>query len=281
MRISVLAFAVALACAAVSPFSTLVEAQTAAKRETFDAASIKRSESTSMYSMRGEPSGLTATNVTVLELIKFAYEVIERDVVGELPPWMKTARFDVIARTSNGPLAPRRLHAMTRALLEDRFRLDAAYTQAEGRVLALVREHSDGRTFPNLRPSEAKCERDAPLEVFDSTPRSPIDLKRCGVGAGTAGGGGGLIALVGTRVTMPEVAKAMSRWGGYDQPIVDRTGMSGEFDVMAAPQSDMVAPTSQARFLIALREMTGLTLRSEEGTYEVLRIRRIEQPSPN
>ncbi len=195
---------------------------------------------------------------------------------------MKTTRFDVIARTANGPLTPSRLHAMTRALLEDRFRLDASYTQAEGRVLALVREHSDGRTFPYLRPSEAKCERDAPIEVFDPMPRRILDFSgRCGVVTGTSPGGAGLTGLFGTRVTMQEVAKAISRWGGYDQPIVDRTGMAGEFDMAAATQADMVAPTGQARFLIALREMTGLTLRGEDGTYEVLRIRRIEQPSPN
>lgn len=43
----------------------------------------------------------------------------------------------------------------------------------------------------------------------------------------------------------------------------------------------MVAPTSQARFVIALREMAGPTLPDEEGTYEVVRVRRIEQPSAN
>jgi hypothetical protein len=45
--------------------------------------------------------------------------------------------------------------------------------------------------------------------------------------------------------------------------------------------ADMVAPTGQARILIALREQTGLTLRAEQGSYEVLRVRRIERPSAN
>ncbi len=85
MRISALALVVTLACAAVYPSSAVVEAQTAATRESFDAASIKRAVSTSMRSMRAEPTGLTATDVTVLDLIKFSFEVIDRDVVGELP----------------------------------------------------------------------------------------------------------------------------------------------------------------------------------------------------
>jgi hypothetical protein len=35
------------------------------------------------------------------------------------------------------------------------------------------------------------------------------------------------------------------------------------------------------RFLMALREQAGLILRAEHGSFEVLRIRHIEQPSPN
>jgi uncharacterized protein (TIGR03435 family) len=80
---------------------------------------------------------------------------------------------------------------------------------------------------------------------------------------------------------MREVAAALSRNGGYDHPIVDRTGLTAEFDVSVMANGDIVAPTRQARLLIALREQAGLTLRSEEGMYEVLRIRRIEQPSAN
>ena len=89
------------------------------------------------------------------------------------------------------------------------------------------------------------------------------------------------VHFFGARVTMQEFARALSRYGGYDHPIVDRTGLTGEFDVGAAASGDIVAPTRQARLLIALREQAGLTLRSEEGTYEVLRVRRIEQPSAN
>ena len=169
---------------------------------------------------------------------------------------------------------------MTRALLEDRFRLDASYEQATGRILALVRERSDGRTGPNLRPSESKCQVDAPLSEFDPMPRRVLTFgERCGFGY--AASSGALSGVFGARVTMREFAAQLSRIGGYDRPIVDRTGLEGEFDLSAFSRADMVAPTSQARFVIALREQLGLTLRGEQGTYEVLRIRRIEQPSAN
>ena len=48
------------------------------KRETFDAASIKRTSEPTAFQIRDEPSGLTATNVTALYLITFAYGVLER-----------------------------------------------------------------------------------------------------------------------------------------------------------------------------------------------------------
>ena len=147
--------AVILASATLWP-SPIIKAQAANERETFDVASIiRRVSSTSTRLMRGEPSGFTATDVTALDLIKYAFDVIERDVIGELPGWVKTTRFDIVARTANGPLTPRRLGAMIRALLEDRFRLDASYEQATGSVFALVRDRSDGRTGPYFRPSES------------------------------------------------------------------------------------------------------------------------------
>ena len=80
---------------------------------------------------------------------------------------------------------------------------------------------------------------------------------------------------------MQELAEQLSRIGGFDRPVIDATRLNGEFDLLAFPTEDMIAPTSQARFLIAMREQLGLTLRGEEGIYPVLRIRRIEQPSAN
>jgi uncharacterized protein (TIGR03435 family) len=80
---------------------------------------------------------------------------------------------------------------------------------------------------------------------------------------------------------MQEYAAALSRYGGSDRPVVDRTGLTGWFDLTAVTSADMIAPTRQALLLIALREQLGLTLRGEEGTYPVLRIRRIHQPSAN
>ena len=79
-----------------------------------------------------------------------------------------------------------------------------------------------------------------------------------------------------------------SRVGSFDRPVVDRTGLTGEYDLAAGPTPVMAGPASgdfeaysEFRFLTALREQLGLILRAEPGSFDVLRVKRIEQPSPN
>ena len=263
--------------------STDSGAQATTQRETFDVASIRVSQSGSARPIRLHPSGLDVSNATALELIEFAFDVIERDVVGEFPSWVKTTPFDVAARTANGPLTPRQVRAMARALLEDRFRLNASSERVDGRVYALVSARPDGGvTGALLRTSLSTCDVDAPLSdaVERRAPARVLSLlDMCGLSTVTEGGT--LTGLLGTNVTMQELAVQLSRVGGFGLPVVDRTGLDGRFDVVIAPQPDMVAPRSEVRFLMALREQAGLTLRAEQGSFEVLRIRSIEQPSPN
>jgi hypothetical protein len=74
---------------AVSPPSKVIEAQTR-ERETFDVVSIKEDRSGSQAFIRAEPSGLTVVNKTALELIMHQFNMLKRDVVGELPGWAQT-----------------------------------------------------------------------------------------------------------------------------------------------------------------------------------------------
>ncbi|HEX5109887.1 MAG TPA: TIGR03435 family protein [Vicinamibacterales bacterium] len=274
---------VAASLAAISP--PVIGAQGTAERETFETASIRenRSGSTARHLIKPQPSGLTVTNATVLNLIAYAFSVNERDVVGDVPGWVRTSKFDVAARAADGPLTHRRVQSMTKALLQARFELDASYERAVGPVYALVAARSDGTRGPNLRPSESKCAADPPLRA-DAEPAMVRSLsfgERCGISIVTNADGGALIALSGRRLTMQQLATQLSWVGVFDRRVVDRTGLSGEFDFRATPPPDMVAPSSEARLLTAMREQLGLTLRAEEASYDVLRIRRIQPPSPN
>lgn len=266
--------------AAWSSSSTGIAAQ-ARDRETFDAISIKehRRGSEASRLIRQLPSGLAATKVTVLDLIALAFDVTQEDIVGALPGWSKTTTFDVVARSAGDPLTHSRLRAMSRALLEDRFRLDASFERTEGPTYALVMARSDGQAGPNLRPSEMRCIGDPPLKEVDPMPVRKLTIDVCGVTP--IWSSGGLSAMLGARVSMPQLARALSRHGRFDRRVVDQTGLSGEFDIMALAADDMPGATSDARFLVALREQLGLTLRSGQGTFDILRVRRIIAPTPN
>ena len=278
IRRGLVAVFAAVLCAAMSLASTHAQIP---PREIFDVVSIRENQGGSTTSVRQQPSGLSATNATALDLIRFAFDVIEREIVGELPGWMKTTRFDVTARTEKVPATLARVRLMTRALLEDRFQLDASREQAVGPVYALVTTRSELRPFDGttvgMRPSQTECVVDPLLSPPAERPARTV--RTCGFA--TVDIAGPLNGLSGYRVTMQGLAAQLSRLGGFDRPVVDRTGLSGEFDLRVVPTGDMVAPTIQARFLIGLREQLGLTMRGEEGSFDVVRVRRVEQPSPN
>jgi uncharacterized protein (TIGR03435 family) len=258
---------------------TVSSAQGPGVRESFDTASIRENKSGGYFSARLGPLSFSVTNTTVLELINEYFRIPEKKVVGNLPDWVKSARFDIIARAAGAPLTRSRLVAMIKTLLEDRFRMDMSFEQLTMPAFALVMTRSDGSLGPNLQPSKSVCQLDPLLtptpEGFGRVPVNP----GCGFRHGTSGGW--IIGLIANRVTMDQLATDLTGFAGFDRPVVNRTGLSGEFDLMVRPTADMVAPTSEARFLIAMREQLGLTLRAEQLPVDVLRINRIERPSEN
>ena len=80
---------------------------------------------------------------------------------------------------------------------------------------------------------------------------------------------------------MHQLARILSRFGRFDRPVVDRTGLSEDFDFFALVSADMPGATGDVRFLLALREQLGLTLRSEQGAFDVLTFGAFSRPSPN
>ena len=265
--------------ALVTAAVTVSFAQGPGVRESFDTASIRENKSGGYFSVRLGPLSFSVTNTTVLQLIQEYFGIPEKQVVGNLPDWVKSTKFDIIARAAGAPLTRSRLVAMIKTLLEDRFRMDMSFEQLTMPAYALVMTRSDGSRGPNLQPSKSECELDPLLtptpEGFVQAPVIPGCRFRHGWS------GGWLIGLIANRATMDQFAADLTRSAGFDRPVVNRTGLSGEFDLFVRPTADMVAPTSEARLLIAMREQLGMTLRAEQLPVDVLRINRIQRPSEN
>jgi uncharacterized protein (TIGR03435 family) len=99
--------------------------------------------------------------------------------------------------------------------------------------------------------------------------------------------GPGLLHQGGRNISMDSISDWVSDWGTPDRPLVDRTGLSGTFDVSAEfelpPPPGKGAPdvSTGASFLEALKDQLGLKLQSITTPVSSLVIDHIEEPSPN
>ncbi len=255
----------------------------------FETASITRNTSgtTGRGATRFQPKGgLHATNVTLAELIKFAYQrhfFDEREVIGG-PEWVTSERFDLLARVSGEHVfdsdgVPRKTLAMLKALLTERFKLKVHEQDRDRPVYALTTASNDGVLGPRARKSDLDCgavmRGERPALLPGQGP--PCSLK-------TPPG-----RLFANTFTIPTIASLLSRH--LDRPVIDRTGLSGRFDIeleaaeiKAAPDykpgpSDLALPPAAGpTIFVAVREQLGLKLEPLDAPQAVIVIDQAERP---
>jgi uncharacterized protein (TIGR03435 family) len=259
----------------------------------FEVASVKPNASTvGKMSIQMQPGGrFVATNVTLKQLIRNAYDVQEFQIAGG-PPWMAGDRFDVVAKSeSAGRDDPFQLEkggrwqAMLRALLVERFKLEVHTEAKELPIYALVLAHSDGTLGPQLTRSTRDCA--TPGSGGSGKPPSPADPPPCGMRfmPGTIQAGGTTVALF---------ANVLSGQSG--RVVLDRTGLSGDFDFTLRWTPDQIpqgfdrkasamglAPIDAdgPSLFTAIREQLGLKLDSQKGPVDILVVDRAERPTEN
>lgn len=202
----------------------------------------------------------SASNVGLKSVIANAYEVRVFQIQGG-PDWLTTERFDIIARGREG--TPNQLRpAMLRTLLAERFKLVAHVETREQQVYSLTLSRSDGRLGPQLQPSAPESGAVAGYPMSS-------------VGNGTA-------RINGRRVSMDTLA-IMLTGSVFNQRVLNRTGLSGEFDIdlrFTPDSSPAVAPEYPSIFT-AVQEQLGLKLEPSRGPVEILVIDSVERPTPN
>jgi len=90
---------------------------------------------------------------------------------------------------------------------------------------------------------------------------------------------------------MELIASSIGQGGDIDRPVMDKTGLTGMFDVAIefTPQLDSSSPSDAnshrdltgPTFQEALREQLGLKLEPQMGPIDFLVVSYVEQPSPN
>ncbi len=136
----------------------LALAPSAALSQTFDVASIKVSqigkaggEGSRRENTQVSPGTLNMRNVTLKTAIRWAYHVMDAQVVG--PDWLANERYDIMAKAA-GPAPEAELRVMLQALLAERFKLAVHPQTKEMSAYALI----VGKNGPKFHETQSEGE---------------------------------------------------------------------------------------------------------------------------
>lgn len=255
-------------------------------RPVFEAASIKPNTSGSgLVRLSIPPGRLSGVNVTLRMILRNAYNLPDFRMSGG-PNWIDTDRFDVEA-TAGGPATLDQIHAMTKALLEDRFKLKSHTETRELPIYVLMLARGDGRLGDKIHQSGAECLPMTPVAGAPPPPPPPA-----GPGVGGARQCPSMLALGGISARQLPIARLVGTLSQYiGRQIVDKTNLTGTFDFDLQWTPDQIpgggrGPIPIAPFdadgpslFTALQEQLGLRLDAQRGAVDVLVIDAAEKPS--
>jgi len=235
----------------------------------FDVATIKPNDSgaTGMQGLTINGRNFRTRASSLSDLIAFSYEVQAKQIVGA-PDWITKDRYDIDAVPDvDGAPNPAQVRSMVRKLLADRFQLKFHHDQREMSAFVLT----VAKTGQKLTPTELT----GPLP---------------GIGLRPATGG---LSMMARNATIGDFTGFLQNLV-LDRPVVDRTGLTGKFDLTVtflpddtqfnghSPVGKLAdgvepAPSLSEAFLTQL----GLKLTPEKTSVDVLAIDHVEKPSAN
>jgi len=275
----------------------------------FDIASVKRNTTAPPGARNSSfplgpgdvyvPTGgrFRAMNYPLLAYIEFAYKITgnqEQLMLSQVPKWVTTERFDILASVKGNP-SKDQMRLMMQSLLADRFKLAVHYETKQvpvylllmdtpGSLGPLLQRHPDDSPCPTTPwvPSPAPA---APPQTIDTRFPGP-----CGGIMNMPPSGPGRIRAGARNVSMELISTSMTGAGGeVDRPVLDRTGLTGMFDFAieyAAKVEGRSAATAVSQadsgptFVQALKEQLGLKLQAQTSEMDVFVVDYVEQP-PN
>jgi uncharacterized protein (TIGR03435 family) len=225
----------------------------ATKPQAFEVVSVKPNRSgTDSSHARSRPGRYYATNIKVKELIQDAFGVKEFQISGA-PRWTETEGFDIDAITgTSSDLTDKEFEPILRALLTDKFQLRFHRETKQLPAYSLI----VAKNGPKLRAHSGDA-------VFDvSIRRRP-----------------GKLILSGTKMSMSRLTEVLSR--RIEHIVLDRTGLSGEYDLKMEWAPDPSGESADASIFTALQEQLGLKLESTRALVEIVVIDGVERLSEN
>lgn len=247
--------------ARLAVFYAALASASAQQSQGFEVASIKPSRNSMAESnVDSAPGGrLTATNITVRELIRLAYGMKDYQIE-HAPGWIEGERYDIAAKSAiTARTSFEQEQSQVRELLIDRFHLTTHRETKQAQMYLLV------------------VAKDGPKLTAHNEGTGSGTRKVCG-------------HLAGKRLTTDTIATVLSRQ--FERDILNRTGLSGKYDFQldwmpdsgpcpAAVDSEASSVTALPSIFTAIQQQLGLKLEASKGPVEFLVIDHVERPSAN
>ena len=270
------------------------------------------------FGIQTQPGGRFLAGSSLKQLIAEAFDVKDYQIEGG-PEWLATDYFEITAN-AGADATPADVNAMLRTLLNERFALRTRTETRQAPVYVLTVARSDGRLGSRLTPSTPECVQQmqetqqrrndpAPAPQPERTPevqaREQADMRermkrmmagdlanapRCGTTMMGSRANGGTTYVAGGM----EISSLVSRLSSeLSAPVVDRTELSGRFDVTLEYLSERsfngrpagLDPNSTDPLPVplvgALQQQLGLKLEKQIGPMPVVVIDAAARPTPD
>jgi len=285
-RVNSVRFVIALfMLAGIAGLPARAQSTSIEKRPEFEVASITIDASDTARSFTGisSPGTFSAKNVTLKGLIMSAYGVRAFQIV-DGPGWIDSERYDITAKPyvdpSSAPGSPEKqwqeMTLMLQSLLQNRFQLRIHRETRELPIYTLTIAKGGPKLnatkcvpFPSDAPPSRPVAGEKPPDYCGNSRQGRNGLNRTLDGTGIA------ISDL-TQWALPNIT---------DRTVVDRTGLTGKFDVhlewmpddLTGNSADATGPS----IFTALQEQLGLRLESTKNGVDVIVVGHAERPSEN
>jgi uncharacterized protein (TIGR03435 family) len=216
-----------------------------------------------------------------MELVQLAYGELDGRIVGG-DRWMRSERYDIIARARTQAAVREMTTAMLREILEQRFALQTHREMRNTRVYALSMAGGGGeRLKAAIADDCVESQETVPVRLLENgrAAAAPGRKLPCGfVLLGTTRTGAAVLQAVGAKIDA--IARSLERQ--LDRPIVDRTGVAGRLNAdfeYVSPGSTPLIDISAPSLFVAIRENLGLQLSPAAGQADFLVIDSAAPPS--
>lgn len=196
---------------------------------------------------------LTAYNISIRRLIQAAFDVRDYQMLNT-PGWIDGARYDVLAKSDSATdLTDKQMAPMIQNLFKDRFNF--RYHRETRDLSGYLLIAANGG--PKLKKSEA-----------DSGSRTNITNYNSGK-----------VSIEAAKISMAHLAVVLD--GLLKQPVVDGSGVRGDYDLKLEYDSGLNADSPVPSLFTALQQQLGLRLQARKAPVEMIVVENVSKPSEN